>query len=69
MLLPVCIKLLHNNVLFAVTCAKQATGNATVDHREIMDAGAQQRLVVESGPERVQWGRIERKSSNVLQVF
>lgn len=69
MLFPVCIKLLHNDVLFAVTCAKQVTGNATVDHREIMDASAQQRLVVESGPKRVQWERMERKLSNVLQVF
>lgn len=53
-----CCQLLFDNVLqailFAAMLQRPATVNATADHMEILDAGAQQGLLGECGPERVQ---------------
>lgn len=56
-------------ILFAAMHDKQATVNATADHAELLDVGAQQGLVGESGPERVQRWRRENKLSNVEQIL
>lgn len=62
-------QLLHNNVLRAILFAAMHEKQAAVNvNPMIWDVGAQQGLVGESSPEKVQQWRVERKLLNVLQV-
>lgn len=58
-LLCTLFQLLYNNVLQAILSVavheKRSAMKITVDQMEILDAGVQQGLVGESGPERLHW--------------